>query len=42
MIPHCAAGRLRWRDLQNFESLKPPDQSENDFVEFVIPMAKPD
>ncbi|MFO0846642.1 MAG: metallophosphoesterase [Gemmataceae bacterium] len=41
VLPHCAAGRLRWRDLQNFESLMPPDKAQDNFVEFVIPMPRP-
>ena len=38
VLPHGAVGRLRWRELQNFESLMPHDQTEEDFVEFIIPM----
>jgi uncharacterized membrane protein HdeD (DUF308 family) len=38
ILPHGAAGRFRWRDLQNFESLMPRDKTEDDFVEFIIPI----
>jgi uncharacterized membrane protein HdeD (DUF308 family) len=41
LLPHGAAGRLRWRDLQNFESLLPAGKTEGDFVEFIIPMTRP-
>lgn len=41
IIPHCATGRLRWQDLQNFESLLPAGQTREDLVEFIIPMTKP-
>jgi hypothetical protein len=41
ILPHGAAGRLRWRDLQNFESLMPAGNAEGDFVEFIIPMTRP-
>jgi hypothetical protein len=41
ILPHGAAGRLRWRDLQNFESLMPAGKAEGDFVEFIIPMTRP-
>jgi uncharacterized membrane protein HdeD (DUF308 family) len=37
-IPHSANGPLRWRDLENFQALKPPDKTEDDPVEFVIKM----
>ena len=38
ILPHGVSGRLRWRDLQNFESLKPPGKAQEDFVEFIIPI----
>jgi uncharacterized membrane protein HdeD (DUF308 family) len=41
LLAHGAAGRLRWRDLQNFESLIPTGTAEEDFVEFIIPMTRP-
>ena len=41
ILPHGAAGRLRWRDLQNFESLMPAGKAEGEFVEFIISMARP-
>ena len=37
-IPHGANGPLRWRDLENFEALKPPGKTENDRVEFIVKM----
>jgi uncharacterized membrane protein HdeD (DUF308 family) len=40
-LPRCATGRLRWRDLQNFESLMPAGKTDGDFVEFIIPMTRP-
>jgi uncharacterized membrane protein HdeD (DUF308 family) len=31
-------GQLRWRDIQVNGSTKPPDKSDDDFVEFIIPI----
>lgn len=38
LLPHAANGRLRWRDLENFEALVPVGKSEDDPVEFIIKM----
>jgi len=34
-----ANGQLRWRDIQTGGSVKPPDKSDDDFVEFVAPLS---
>ncbi len=34
-----ANGRLRWRDIQTSGAVKPADKSDDDFVEFVAPLA---
>jgi len=33
-----ANGQLRWRDIQTAGSVKPPDKSDDDAVEFIAPM----
>jgi uncharacterized membrane protein HdeD (DUF308 family) len=38
LIPHGVHGPLRWRDLQCFGQTRPADLSEDDVVEFIIPM----
>jgi uncharacterized membrane protein HdeD (DUF308 family) len=37
-LPHCASGRLRWRDLENFRALMPAGKTADDFVEFIVKM----
>jgi uncharacterized membrane protein HdeD (DUF308 family) len=39
-IPHGANGRLRWRDLENFQALMPAGKTENDVVEFIVKMPR--
>lgn len=34
-----ANGRLRWRDIQTSGAVKPADKSDDDFVEFIAPLA---
>lgn len=34
-----ANGRLRWRDIQTSGAIKPPDKTDDDFVEFIAPLA---
>ena len=34
-----ANGRLRWRDIQTSGAAKPADKSDEDFVEFIAPLA---
>jgi hypothetical protein len=36
--PYGANGRLRWRDLQTHGAILPAGQSEEDLVEFTVPM----
>jgi uncharacterized membrane protein HdeD (DUF308 family) len=38
VIVHGANGPLHWRDLQVFGSVRPPDKSDADVVEFVLPI----
>ena len=33
-------GQLRWRDLQLGGQVKPADQNDDDFVEFIVPLNK--
>ncbi len=40
LIPHGAAGRLRWRELETFGAVMPGGQTGEDAVEFVIPMSR--
>jgi uncharacterized membrane protein HdeD (DUF308 family) len=40
-LPRCARGRLRWRDLENFQAIMPAGKTENDDVEFIVKMATP-
>ncbi len=40
LIPHGANGPLRWRDLETYGALTPPDQPAQDVVEFIIPMSR--
>jgi uncharacterized membrane protein HdeD (DUF308 family) len=37
-LPHGANGRLRWRELENFEAFLPAGKTAGDYVEFVVPM----
>jgi hypothetical protein len=37
-LPRGANGRLRWRDLENFQAVMPAGKSADDEVEFVIKM----
>jgi uncharacterized membrane protein HdeD (DUF308 family) len=37
-LPHNANGRLRWRDLENFQALMPAENSADDLVEFIVKM----
>ncbi len=41
ILPYGATGRLRWRELQNYECLIPVGKRQEDFVEFVIPLTRP-
>lgn len=38
LIPHGANGPLRWRDLDTFGAVQPAGKTDDDPVEFVIPM----
>lgn len=38
-ILYGANGRLRWRDIQTNGAVKPTDKSDDDFVEFIAPLA---
>jgi hypothetical protein len=38
LIPHGAAGPLRWRDLETFGEVVPAGKTGEDAVEFLIPM----
>ncbi len=38
LIVHGASGSLRWRDLEMFGTVGPPDKRDADIVEFVLPM----
>jgi uncharacterized membrane protein HdeD (DUF308 family) len=40
-LPHSASGRLRWRDLENFQALMPAGKTANDYVEFIVKMRTP-
>jgi hypothetical protein len=37
-LPHGANGRLRWRELENYQALMPPDKTGEDQVEFIVKM----
>jgi uncharacterized membrane protein HdeD (DUF308 family) len=37
-LPHAATGRLRWRDLENFQAFLPAGKTAKDPVEFIIKM----
>jgi uncharacterized membrane protein HdeD (DUF308 family) len=37
-LPHGANGRLRWRELENFQALMPAGKTADDRVEFIIKM----
>jgi uncharacterized membrane protein HdeD (DUF308 family) len=37
-LPRGANGRLRWRDLENFQALMPAGKTEMDYVEFIVKM----
>jgi uncharacterized membrane protein HdeD (DUF308 family) len=37
-LPHSANGRMRWRELENFQALMPAGKTADDLVEFIIPM----
>ncbi|MEO8649838.1 MAG: metallophosphoesterase [Acidobacteriota bacterium] len=39
-ILYGANGRLRWRDIQTSGAVKPAEKSDDDFVEFVAPLAE--
>jgi hypothetical protein len=39
LIPHGATGPLRWRDLQLIGQVLPAGRSDDDTVEFIIPLA---
>jgi uncharacterized membrane protein HdeD (DUF308 family) len=39
LVPHCANGRLRWGDLENYQALMPAGKTKDDQVEFIIKMA---
>lgn len=41
ILPHGATGRLRWRELENYQSLMPAGKAAEDFVEFILPMSRP-
>jgi uncharacterized membrane protein HdeD (DUF308 family) len=36
--PHSANGRMRWRDLENFQALMPVGKTEDDHAEFIVKM----
>ena len=38
LLPHGANGRLRWRELENFQALMPAGKTADDPVEFIIKM----
>lgn len=38
-LPRGAYGRLRWRELENYQALMPSEKTADDFAEFVIKMA---
>jgi uncharacterized membrane protein HdeD (DUF308 family) len=40
LIPHGTNGPLRWRDLETFSAVAPPEKSGEDFVEFVVAMRR--
>jgi uncharacterized membrane protein HdeD (DUF308 family) len=40
LIPHGANGALRWRELEAFGALMPTGVTDEDTVEFVVPMSK--
>jgi hypothetical protein len=40
-LPHGANGRLRWRDLENYQALMPPDKTGDDPVAFIVKMPPP-
>lgn len=41
LLPRGAGGRLRWRDLENYQSMMPPNKTPDDTIEFLIPMSPP-
>ncbi len=41
LIPHGARGRLRWRELETFGAVMPPERSGEDLVEFLVPRSRP-
>jgi uncharacterized membrane protein HdeD (DUF308 family) len=36
--PRGAGGRLRWRELENYQAIIPSGKSDDDYVEFIVPM----
>jgi uncharacterized membrane protein HdeD (DUF308 family) len=40
LIPHGVNGPLRWREMQTFGAMRPAGKTDEDAVEFVIPMAR--
>jgi uncharacterized membrane protein HdeD (DUF308 family) len=40
LIPHGARGPLRWRELQTFGASMPKEKTDEDPVEFIVPMPR--
>jgi uncharacterized membrane protein HdeD (DUF308 family) len=38
-LPHSANGRMRWRELENYQALMPEGKTADDLVEFIVKMA---
>ncbi len=40
LLLYGANGLLRWKDIQVGGTTKPADKSDEDFVEFIVPLRK--